>query len=258
LTIGDLELSILPPSCTGGRGGSVKVTGVSGGVGPYRFRLNDNRADERTFFGDLPVGDYRLSVLDAAGCTATREFTIETPQQPSVELGPDRQIVLGDSTTLDFITDAPDYDTLIWESAGPLGVPGALTQTVAPLTDRFYRLTLIDGNGCRASDTVLVRVLNELRTFVPNAFTPNGDGVNDLFFPYAGPEIRQIDRFRVYDRWGTMVHQAENFPPNDPAFGWDGLLNGKPLNSAVFVWTIEFVTAEGREVIQQGDVVLRR
>ena len=258
LTIGALELLILPPSCTGGVGGSVEVTGVSGGVGPYRFRLNDNRADERTFFGDLPVGDYRLSVLDAAGCTATREFTIETPQQPSVELGPDRQIVLGDSTTLDFITDAPDYDTLIWESAGPLGVPGALTQTVAPLTDRFYRLTLIDGNGCRASDTVLVRVLNELRTFVPNAFTPNGDGVNDLFFPYAGPEIRQIDRFRVYDRWGTIVHQAENFPPNDPAFGWDGLLNGKPLNSAVFVWTIEFVTAEGREVIQQGDVVLRR
>ena len=105
-------------------------------------------------------------------------------------------------------------------------------------------------------DDIFITVIEELALFVPNSFSPNGDNNNDLFFPFAGNQIRRIRNFQVFDRWGNMVHQANDFAPNNPVFGWDGTLDGRPLNPNVFVWQLTAELSSGEVIQRAGDVVL--
>ncbi|MEO1626392.1 MAG: T9SS type B sorting domain-containing protein [Bacteroidota bacterium] len=92
--------------------------------------------------------------------------------------------------------------------------------------------------------------------FAPNIFTPNGDNLNDRFTLFTGPSVTNILRLQVFDRWGELVHESVNLPPNNPNLGWDGRLNGELLNPAVFVFHAELQMADGSIKILQGDVTL--
>ena len=70
--------------------------------------------------------------------------------------------------------------------------------------------------------------------FIPNIFTPNDDGVNDVFFIFGGDLVESIITFEIFDRWGNEVYDAQNFQPNDPANGWDGTFKDEKLSPAVF------------------------
>ena len=94
--------------------------------------------------------------------------------------------------------------------------------------------------------------------FIPNVFTPNEDGVNDRFTVFSTPEIKEIQRLRIFDRWGQMVYELYDFPPNDVSYGWDGYFRGKKSNPAVFVCTVEWIDAEGELHILSGDLTLLR
>ena len=108
------------------------------------------------------------------------------------------------------------------------------------------------------SDLIRVCVRRESPVYMPNVFSPNDDGVNDKLYPQAGPNIKQIDRFEIFDRWGNMVWSAGPFQPNDPLYGWDGKLDGQPMDPAVFVYYVEVTLTTGEVVLLKGDVVLMR
>jgi gliding motility-associated-like protein len=256
--IDSVLLALDPPSCTGVGTGTVMIEGVAGGTGPYRFRLDQGRASERLVYGDVPVGPHTITAIDANGCLLEVAFAFSEPETPFLDLGPDRTIQLGDSVLLQMSTDAPAYDTLIWEASGPLSQPGAPMQWVAPRESQRYRLTLVTPEGCRISDEVLITVEREFRLYVPSAFTPNGDGNNDLIFPFGGEEVVRVIRWRIYDRWGNLVHDRENLPPGDPNLGWDGTFDGRRLNPAVFVYQLELEIEDGRIITVYGDVTLVR
>ena len=93
--------------------------------------------------------------------------------------------------------------------------------------------------------------------YIPNAFSPNEDGYNELFMIYGNTaQIEQVNTFQIYDRWGELVFLAKNFMPNDPAFGWDGRFNNKKLNPAVFVYFAEIEFIDGNTIMFEGDVTL--
>jgi gliding motility-associated-like protein len=89
-------------------------------------------------------------------------------------------------------------------------------------------------------------------------FSPNGDGVNEKFLPFAGPEVASFESFSVYNRWGEQVYEAENFPPGSPDVGWDGTFRGEELNPGVFVYQAKVQMIDGITVVFEGDVVLLR
>jgi gliding motility-associated-like protein len=91
--------------------------------------------------------------------------------------------------------------------------------------------------------------------FVPNAFSPNEDGVNDLFFVNAGPGIH-IQRLQVVDRWGTVVFQKKDFAPNDPTAGWDGYFRGTRIPSSVLVYSLELELPNGEKHVQSGELAV--
>ncbi len=111
---------------------------------------------------------------------------------------------------------------------------------------------------CDSLRGLILEIKRRGEVYLPNVFTPNGDGINDKFIVYSSPEIITIDRMLIYDRWGEMLFEIKNFPPNDAQFGWNGNLNSQHLNPAVFVYAVEWTDLEGTKHIEHGDVTLIR
>ena len=94
--------------------------------------------------------------------------------------------------------------------------------------------------------------------YIPNVFSPNGDGENDVFFIQAGPSVVEIKSFLVFNRWGESVFEINNVPPNSESFGWNGTFRGEILNPGAFAYFAEIEFIDGIVEIYKGDVVLLR
>ncbi len=256
--ITNLQVEVIPPKCAEDLSGGVMVLGLEGGTPPYRFRLDGGILSDRMTYEDLPIGHHHLTVVDSSGCDRTTHFEVEPSPPILVDLGQDIRISLGDSVALYFTTNLSSWDTLIWESQGTLPQPIGFPLIIRPDRTHRYQLTIRNEKGCEGSGSVIVEVDNSIGLYVPNAFSPNGDNVNDRFFPYANSSVTEILRFMVFDRWGNLLHEANHFSPNDPAFGWDGQLAGQTLNPNTFVWQISLRLADGTVVVKNGEVVLLR
>lgn len=112
--------------------------------------------------------------------------------------------------------------------------------------------------GCQDSDHVTVNILcDKSQVFIPNTFTPNGDGQNDVFYP-RGVGLQSISSFRIYNRWGELIFERDNIQLNDESSGWDGTIKGgKPLPD-VYVYVVEGVCDNGSAIDWKGDVTLIR
>ncbi|MBI1227143.1 MAG: T9SS type B sorting domain-containing protein [Bacteroidetes bacterium] len=260
-----VALSVNALDCFDGNSGAINATAM-GGVPPYSYSLNPTGTgggapQPSGTFGGLGAGAYEITVQDANGCSATELVAINAPVPLSVELGDDVFLELGDGTALSALTNVP-LDSLAqvdWTGLGNVECPGCPAQQVFPLVTTAYTVTVVDGQGCVASDGVTVYVDRRKSVYVPNAFSPNGDGVNDLLQVFAKEgQVRKVRSFLVFDRWGESVFRYFDFQPNDPAFGWDGTHRGQPLNTAVFVWFAEVEFVDGTAELFEGDVVLMR
>jgi gliding motility-associated-like protein len=110
--------------------------------------------------------------------------------------------------------------------------------------------------GCSTVDSLLVRLVNSTNPnasadfFLPNAFSPNGDGRNDLFFPFS-VNMKEIRYFRIFNRWGELVFETKKFGE-----GWDGMYKGQKQSTDSYFWTIEGVSEEGKTINKYGNVLL--
>jgi len=122
-----------------------------------------------------------------------------------------------------------------------------------PDTGTFdYVVEVASSFGCTGSDTIEVRVVNQAEFFVPDAFTPNGDGKNDVFKPIA-VGYKSINYFCVFNRYGQRVYTGNSFDE-----GWDGTFNGERADMGVYFWEISFVDRYGKQGFLKGDVTLIR
>ncbi|MEP6584891.1 MAG: M43 family zinc metalloprotease [Ginsengibacter sp.] len=118
--------------------------------------------------------------------------------------------------------------------------------------------TATSGVGCTVSDTAVVKIYISDDIRVPNAFTPNQDGLNDIFYVLGGENVARINSMGIYNRLGQKVFGKTNFQPNDPSQGWDGTFKGKGLSTQIFVYyfTAEFIN--GSKKAYKGIVTLIR
>jgi gliding motility-associated-like protein len=112
--------------------------------------------------------------------------------------------------------------------------------------------------GCAASQDITITVIcNSQNYFVPNTFSPNGDGQNDVFMP-RGRSIDRVSRMQIFNRWGEIVYEKKNFMVNDASAGWNGMYKGKPAMTDVYIYVIEFVCDNASIVPYKGNVTLLR
>ncbi len=174
-----------------------------------------------------------------------------------LDLGADLEVNLGESILIHPSISGTASIYYNWNSNNDqtLSCTNCPVLEVIPTDDATYTLTILDDNGCSQSDAINVFVNKDYKIFVPNIFTPNGDGINDRFF-IQGQENIKIKSFRIFDRWGSLVYAKNNVPVSDETAGWDGYIKDKKAPTAVFVWLAEVEFIDGKQKKFSGDVAV--
>ncbi len=240
--------------------GTITFTGQQGGTPPYLYSVDGLVFSSQTVFDNLPPGAYSLTVQDDAGCEISEDAVIPLFQPFEVSLDPEITVSLGEEIHLVPLLTLPinEISNFIWSPAEGLSCTDCLDPFLLPTQNNIYQIEVIDSNGCSAIASVSIMVKEpNINVFVPNVFSPNGDGINDLFFIFANEKLVVIvSQFHIFSRWGETVFENFDFPPNDVEHGWDGTHRSKSLDSGVFTWFAEIVLVNGETKMFQGDVTI--
>ncbi len=202
-------------------------------------------------------GNYAVTV--ESGCETVFDATLVTDLAAGVSLPADITIDLGESFTI--VPNIQGFGNITYQWIDPLGnslsCQTCLQPEAQPFFDVAYALEIETEEGCTAIDTMLIFVNKNRDIYIPNAFSPNNDGINDLFYLYSKNPVR-IVTLQIFDRWGDMVFESEEGFTNDPILGWNGKFNDEKMNAAVFVWWAELEYLDGVRERRTGDLVLVR
>jgi gliding motility-associated-like protein len=193
---------------------------------------------------------YKIVTANTFGCKDSAFVYVNVFRNPIVTVGPDITLIRGDTAVLVSSVSGTAIQ-YAWTPASDISNPQSLSPQVFPTSDRKYTLTATSGVGCPSDQqSVNIKVYNDI--FIPNAFTPNGDGKNDVFrvFP-IGAYILQ--RLNVYDRWGKLV-----FTTSDPTVSWDGSFKNLPQPPGNYVYYVEWNRSDGKQVNRRGSLMLIR
>ena len=201
---------------------------------------------------------YRVIGSDNVGCFKDTGFiTIVVYPIPTVEAGMNRTINVGQSIDL-IPAISSDVTEVQWFPNDGLTrnmFPGI---TVRPNANIDYTVEVKNIGGCTARDKISVFVLcNGGNVFIPNTFSPDGNGVNDVFYP-RGTGLYRIKNMKIYNRWGEVMYERSSFLANDATASWDGTFKGKKLSPDVFVYTIDIICDNNAVLKYQGNVALVR
>ncbi len=251
-------LGVVDLLCNGIPSGEIDVAGVGGRPG-YMYSADGNNFVPASPLTGLPAGDYWVKVKDSAGCVDSVFATISQPPQLIVAAEPaDTTLELGFTVDISTIT-APAGRPVTFEWTPPLGLNDATIAepTITAISNQIYIVKITDQDGCMATDTVAIRVSKNRPVYFPNVFAPDKPFPNDHFTGFSGPAAEQISLLRIYDRWGELVFEKQDFPLNEPNFGWDGTFKGKKV-TGVFTWyaLVRFVDQE--ELPYDGSVTVLR
>ena len=257
------------PACFGDET-FIKVTNANGGNGgPYFFAVDNGIRLPITDSIPVIAGPHLVTVFDNESCIFEVPKNINDGSQVQVDVGPDITIELGDNGVIRGFVNSTGGNTIVgsqWDTSIPTNFVCRDTQLcleiiVDPIESVFFTLTVTDDQGCVGQDEVFVEVNNRRNVFVPNAFSPNGDGRNDVFRVFTGLGVDQINYMRIFDRWGNLMYEVVDVPPSNSdadSRGWDGKYRGDKMNSGVYVYLIEVQFIDGRTLLYRGDVTLAR
>ncbi len=190
---------------------------------------------------------YTVFVTDEFGCTASTSVNVNVLPLPYVYAGPDRVIEWLESNYLFGTADGVEW---WWEPETYLDCSSCITPIVTPEESMWYTLYTIDANGCRNADSVYIDVFSPI--YVPNTFTPNNDGTNDVF-KAEGVNVRGF-RMEIRNRWGELIFESD-----DISKGWDGSVRDGDFYAQIdtYIWVVYHDTKDGREKLTGHVNVIR-
>jgi gliding motility-associated-like protein len=215
--------------------------------------------EQYAFFGNTLTasGIYTHTISRPGGCDSTLQVTL-TVTELRLDLGADVQLNLSESVRLQPQLSGGTAQSWMWSDGSYLSCTGCWTPEARPAQNTILGLRVWDADGCEARDELRITVQRQLRIYVPDAFSPNGDGINDVFAVFAGPEVLQVRLLQVYDRWGGMLYSAADLPLNQPSSGWNGNVRGRPAPAGVYVWRMAAELLDGTLEERSGEVTLMR
>ncbi len=193
---------------------------------------------------------------DSLNCFAdTVYYFVKVYPIPTVNVGGDKTINIGQSTTLVPIISA-DVSSVVWSPTNNIISNNYPTVTVKPNTDSRYKVSVTNQGGCAAEAFVNVFVICDgANVYIPNTFSPNGDGVNEIFYP-RGTGLFSIKQIRIYNRWGEQVFEKYGFKANDESAGWDGSFKGQKLLPDVYIYVMQIQCNNNQVLEYKGNVAL--
>lgn len=238
-------------------GKSVQLQG-SGGT-QYQWSpatyLNDSTSADPTVEEPASTVAYHLTVTGANGCSSINPAgtTVVVTLPPKVFAGDDTSVVIGQPIQLNAVdVDSSGFTSYAWSPAQGLSDANIADPTTVVTADITYTVVATTASGCSATGTIAIGTVTTAEIIVPNAFTPNNDGHNDIL-KVTTFGIQSLKYFRVYNRWGQLVFNSSN-----EGVGWNGSIGGQPAPTGAYVWMAAGVDYHGRPVERQGTVLLIR
>ncbi len=240
-----------PVSC-GKLNGSITASGAEGVV-PYQYSLNGVGFQSGNIFNSLDSGNYVVTIEDSFGLTSSINVNVASAPAGIIFAGNDTSVAIDQPFQLNAVDeDSTGYNQFTWSPSYGLNNP-SIENPIATLNkDITYTVTGVAPNGCEAVAQISIKVFPGPEIYVPNAFTPNGDGKNDILkaLPIG---IQTFKYFAVYDRWGKQVFFTSN-----ATVGWDGKINNISQGAATFVYMAEGIDTNGKTILKKGTVLLIR
>ncbi len=234
-------------------GDSVQLQ-ASGGIGyvwtPDEF-INDPLLANPTVFPPVPT-TYIVEGVDINGCVQTDTIQVSLYSLPDVDAGPDVLIDLVKDEVALLNGLAPTAVSWLWTPPTGLTDPTIPNPTGQPEETTTYILTVIDNNGCQNTDTLEIEVKNEYTIIIPDGFTPNSDGLNDVFHVVIIGLI-EVQDISIYNRWGELVFQTK-----ERNGGWDGTYRGIPQEIATYVVVVRILGPKGEPIKTAGTTTIIR
>lgn len=260
--LGDFE----PITCFGQSTFITVDSAWGGSTSIYQYSIGGGLERSLGELSEVYAGDYEIQVFTITDelCTADTTITITQPVELMIQMPDVLAIELGDSLTMIVpqITPPVPIDSFLWAPPFGLSCTDCKNPTVDSITqDQVYELTIWDINGCTATAEILIDLDRNRNVYIPNIFSPNGDGINDKFQVFTGQGVTQINFVKIYDRWGELVFEEPGAPfPSTPdgTSGWDGRFGGDTMNPATFLYLVEVEFFDGQVLLYRGDVTIIR
>ncbi|MES1216575.1 MAG: PKD domain-containing protein, partial [Bacteroidota bacterium] len=203
------------------------------------------------------AGNFAVAAIatNSSGCKDTATKNIFVNPQPTVDMPGTITILSGESILLP-ATYSPNVTTWQWTPQSGLSCSNCAQPVATPRVSTSYNVLFSDNNGCHNSQGInIVVACKDGNIFIPNTFSPNGDGSNDKFYP-RGKGIDRIHVLRIFNRWGELVFEKLDFPVNDVSYGWDGTYKGKTPQAGVYIFQVEVYCSNGELIKFAGNVSL--
>lgn len=204
-------------------------------------------------------GWYSVEATNELGCYSKDSFYVESfTDLPSIDLlTADTMLINRDNPEGQIEIDADSYVSIRWSPEIGLSCTDCLDPIITSTEISEYIVTVTNEFGCSASEVIHVRYQEDLKIYIPNIFSPsNGDGINDFFTLYGNKNIAIINSMKIYDRWGSLVAEKENFEHNNPQIGWGGIISGQFAVSGVYAFVFLITDTEGKVYSYYGDFTL--
>lgn len=223
----------------------------------YAYELNNENSSVSLHYvsaagwslNDLPAGSYTLYIASAGGCDTTLTLQLDAYPKPVLSLRPeDTTISYGEPIRL----HASGAYWYIWSPSGSLDTATIASPLARPAQPTEYLVVGVNEYGCRDTGHVRVNIDYRMLELIPNAFSPNGDGLNDVF-RIEGMTYQKVLTFNIYSRYGQRI-----FSTVDGHKGWDGRQNGQPCDAGTYYYFIKLAYPDGRIGAFRGDVTLIR
>lgn len=255
------EIAGIDPSCADDTDGMIELLDLVGGVEPFSYFIDGVPSPEGVFTS-LSSGSYEILIVDANGCEYSETIDLINPEPITVFAGDDLNVDMDQQVVIDPVINREmnRINIISWLVNGTVLCSDCPDPGLSFLAESsgVYQIMVEDINGCIASDELSLNVRIVRNVFIPSAFSPNGDGINDRFSIFAGRNATNVKSFAIFDRWGNMMYQETDLTPNDDTQGWDGTRSGRMLDPGVFVYTAIVEFEDGEVLNYHGEVKLIR
>jgi gliding motility-associated-like protein len=253
------NIATLPSGCDSDTEGRLEVVNVLNAFGTVSYAFNGGSFQEETVFEGLSAGDYSLSILDQSGCRADTLVTIRPSNIITISLPDTVFVKAGTEIDLSPLISGRDLQTTYsWSPTDGLNCSDCDKLFLTAFKDALYSLTVTNGDGCSSTKSTYISVLPVLRAYLPDAFSPNGDGLNDFFYMLSENEGLIVNSLQVFDRWGRTVFEVFNVPGKDARFGWNGTADGEPAPTDSYIYRATWSWPDGTTGERSGSVLLVR
>ena len=234
---------------------SLEIKHIKYGTPPFSYALNNGEFKSEGRFSNLSVGDYLLTIIDDIGCQIDTLIIVEETRSDYPILIGDSIIQQGDETEIS-IHYSFDFLKIQWFKNGQeLENENEQLLRITPQQTSEYKVQVTDSNGCDFELSTRVLIIQDRSIYIPNAFSPNGDGQNDYFYIKGGQNVKVIHSFQIFNRSGLLIYQANPSElKNNPE--WDGMFNGNSLPTDVYVFRTEIEFLDGHKEVITGDITL--